>query len=441
MRPDDSASSSPSRRDLLRLGLAGAAAGSLWAALGPAGRALAEETRTGGRDPSGSPLPGRGLAKQVVFLYMGGGASQFETVDPKPGTSTGGPTRTVPTTIPGVHFADSLPLLARQTGDLCLVRSMTSKEGSHERARYLMHTGHPPNPTVDHASWGAIVSHQRGDPAAEIPPYVSIGGPGHGPGYLGVLHAAFVVQDAERPLQNVAPPAGVSARRRDARLDLLSRLNERFSRDRGAAMPEAQAAMFERARRLMDSPHLEAFDLGKERDATRDRYGRTSFGRNALLARRLVERGVPFVEVVSNGWDTHEDNFSRVKALNADLDRGATALLSDLKSAGLLGSTLVLWLGDFGRTPRITAGDGRGHYPQAWSVWLAGGGVQGGRVVGATDERGERVADRPVTVADLFASVAHATGIDPAHTTHLPNGRPITFVEPTGIPAREFFEA
>jgi hypothetical protein len=429
-------STAPSRRDVLRLGLGAAAASFALHALGPAGRALADDAPV---TPGG--LPGKGQAKRVVFLYMSGGASQLETLDPKPGTANGGPTTSIPTAIPGLHVAESLPLLAKQMRDLCVVRSMTSKEGSHERARYLMHTGHPPTPTVNHASWGAIVSHERGDPAAEIPSYVSIGGPGQGPGYLGVRHAPFVVQDAQRPLQNVDLPRSMTRERRDERLELLGRMNDRFGKERGDEVPDAQEAMFERARRLMDTEHLEAFDLEKESAGARDAYGRTAFGQNCLLARRLLERGVPFVEVMLNGWDTHEDNFDRVKALNADLDRGMAQLVQDLKSVGLFDSTLVVWLGDFGRTPRIAAADGRGHYPQAWSVMLGGGGVQGGRVIGATDANGERVTDRPVTVPDLFASIAHSTAIDPAKTFQMKNGRPISFVDPAGVPVRELFEA
>jgi hypothetical protein len=420
---------SPSRRDLLRYGLGAAAAGFLL----PSRRLLADD------DVVTGTIPGAGRAKQVVFLYMNGGASQLETFDPKPGTTNGGPTRTVPTSITGVHFADSLPMLAARASHLCVVRGMTSAEGNHQRARYLMHAGYAPNPTVEHASFGSILAKERGVPDADVPAYVSVGGPGAGPGYLGVAHGPFVVQDAARPLANVDLPAGVTRDRRDARLALLDSMNARFGADRGQGIPVAQRTMYERARRLMDSRHLEAFDLERASNTERERYGDTVFGRNTLLARRLLDIEVPCVEVMMNGWDTHDDNFNRVVALNADLDRAMSALLDDLDAEGRLDHTLVVWLGDFGRTPRITASEGRGHYPQAWSLVLAGGGVQGGRVVGRTDERGESVVGRPVSVPDLFASMAHATGIDGTTTTFLPNGRPIAYVDPEGEVVRELF--
>jgi hypothetical protein len=422
----------PSRRDVLRYGL-GAAAFSF--AFGRLGRALADESPT-----TAAAVPGGGKARQVVFLYMIGGASQFETVDPKPGTSNGGPTVAIPTAIPGVQIADSLPRLAKQMGDVCLVRSVTSREGNHDRARYLLHTGYVPNPTVQHASLGAVVSHEKGDAESEIPAYVSIGGPGAGAGYLGVHHAPFVVQDAEKPLANVDLPSGLTRGRRDARLEMRARLDERFGKQRGLALPEAQEAMYARARRLMDSKQLVAFDLDQEKASTREAYGSSKFGQGCLLARRLVEADVPFVEVMMGGWDTHDDNFNRVKALNADLDRGMTQLIQDLKSIGRLESTLVVWVGDFGRTPRITATDGRGHYPQAWSLMLAGGGVRGGRAIGATDAGGEAVQEDPVTVPDLFASFCHALAVDPRKTFHT-NGRPITIADPAGRVVSDMFAA
>lgn len=383
--------------------------------------------------------PGFGRARQVVFLYMIGGPSHFETFDPKPGTSTGGPTRTVATAIPGVHIADSLPGLAKRMGDVCLVRGMTSKEGNHDRARYLVHTGFIPNPTVVHPSLGAMLSHEKGRPDADLPEYVSIGGPGAPAGYLGVHHEPFVVLDASQPIANLDAPAGLDDRRRDDRLAMLGKLNERFAKERGAGLPEAQDAMFDKARRLMDSARNAAFDIGKEPARTAQPYGPTKFGRSCLMARRLIEAGVTCVEVMMNGWDTHDDGFARCKALNQELDQGVSALLDDLKASGKLDSTLVVWAGDFGRTPVITPTEGRGHHPQCWSAWLAGGGVQGGRVIGATDEKGAAVKERPVGVPDLFASLLHATGME--NKTFHTNGRPITLVDKAGVPVRELFTA
>lgn len=425
-----------SRRDLLRYAAGTFAAGWLLPSLG---RSLwADEAKA--PDPgAAASVPGFGKAQQVVFLYMLGGPSHFETFDPKPGTATGGPTRTVATKIPGVAIADSLPLLAARLDRLALVRSMTSKEGNHDRARYLVHTGYAPQPTVVHPSLGAMLSHEQGKADAELPEYVAIGGPGVGAGYLGVHHAPFAIVDPRQPIANLEAAQGVSDKRRDARLAMLEKVNQRFAEHRGEQLPEAQDAMFDKARRLMDSPKNVAFEIAKEPAATARPYGATRFGQSCLMARRLIDAGVTCVEVMMNGWDTHDDGFARCKALNAELDQGAAALLDDLAASGKLDSTLVCWLGDFGRGPQITASQGRGHHPQVWSAWFAGGGVQGGRVIGSSDPSGSRVAARPVTIPDLFASLLHATGME--NKTFHTNGRPITLADKEGKPVPELFSA
>lgn len=428
-----------SRRALLKATAASAAAATVFAT--PLGRALAEEG-----SPVAKDVARRGQARQMIFLFMTGGPSQFETFDPKPGTSTGGPTTTVQTSIPGVHIASSLPEIARRMDHIALVRGMTSREGNHDRARYLMHTGYAPTPTVQHASIGSLLSLEKGRADAPLPNYVAVNGPGARPGYAGVAHAPFSVQagSADRrnasrePVANLALPSDVNTRRRDRRVELLEKLNAGFAEERDDTVPEAQSAMFDRARRLMDTPTNVAFDVTQEKPATQARYGAGSFGKGCLMARRLIEQGVTCVEVMMNGWDTHQDNFTKVKELNAEVDRAVAALLDDLMASGKLDETLVVWLGDFGRTPRIDSVDGRGHYPQAWSMWLAGGGVQGGRVIGATDAQGERVIERPVTVPDLFASLAHATALD-AEKIYYSNGRPNFLVDKAGRVVRELF--
>jgi uncharacterized protein (DUF1501 family) len=419
----------PTRRQLLRIGTSAAALGAFFPAL----------PRLWADGAGAAAVPGFGRAKQVVFLYMIGGPSHFETFDPKPGTTTGGPTRTVATAIAGVEIADSLPGLAKRMGRIALVRGMTSKEGNHDRARYLVHTGYAPQPTVVHPSLGAMLSKEKGRDDAELPEYVSIGGPGVGAGYLGVHHAPFVVLDPRQPIANLDAPNSVDDRRRDERLGMLAKVNERFGRSRGAALPEAQDAMFDKARRLMDSTQVAAFEIAKEPAKSAQPYGASRFGQSCLMARRLIDAGVTCVEVMMNGWDTHDDNFGRTKALNADLDAGASALLDDLAASGKLDSTLVVWAGDFGRGPEITSSEGRGHHPQCWSAWFAGGGVQGGRVIGRTDAAGRAVAERPVAIPDFFASLLHAAGI-PNNTYHT-NGRPITLVDKVGLVVPELFTA
>jgi hypothetical protein len=444
-----------SRRSLLRRGAGAAAAAALLAT--PLRHAFGEE----GSDQVDRTVAQRGKAKQVVFLFMSGGASHIDTFDPKPGAPTNGPTKAIPTAVRGVHIASSLPLLAKQMQSIALIRGMTSKEGNHERARYLMHTGYPPTPTVTHAGLGSIVSHEMGRADAALPDYIAVNGPGARPGYLGVHHAPFAIQvqpegAAGRPglpgqrrargkrpvVANLTLPAGMDEERRDSRLGFLETLNERFGRDRSKHTGEAQQAMFERARRLMDSPENTAFDLGGEKPDTLARYGPTRFGMGCLMARRLIDEGVKCVEVLMGGWDTHDDGFNRVTALNEQLDAAASALLSDLRASGKLDETLVVWVGDFGRTPRIDTGrNGRGHYPRAWSAWMAGGGVQGGRVIGATDARGETVVDRSVTPYDFYASIAHATGVDAAKTFYTEQGRPIQIVYKDGRVVTELFSS
>ncbi len=452
---DDKSRRHLSRRGLFRVGAGAAATAAVLAS--PLRNVFAEE----GTDQVDLSIPNRGKAKQVILLFMSGGASHIDTFDPKPGAATNGPTKTIASALPGVHVASSLPMLAKQMDDIALIRGMTSKEGNHERARYLMHTGYAPTPTVTHAGLGSIVSHEMGSKTAELPEYIAINGPGARPGYLGVHHAPFAIRvrgsgetgrgpggrgGKTRGNQKVVPnlelAKGMTNDRRDDRIGFLEKLNERFGKDRSKKTAEAQEAMFERARRLMDSPKNTAFDLSTEKPQTLARYGNTQFGAGCLMARRLIDEGVKCVEVLMGGWDTHDDGWNRVRALNEQLDPAATALLQDLKSSGKLDETLVIWVGDFGRTPRIDTGrNGRGHYPRAWSAWMAGGGVQGGRVIGKTDARGETVVETPVTPFDFYASIMHATGIDASKTFYTGQGRPIQVVYKDGRVVPDLFKA
>lgn len=441
----------PSRRDVLRFGAA-ATAGAAFLASAPLARAWAEEAEA-------TSLPGNGKAKQVIYLFMSGGASQLETFDPKPGTTNGGPTKAISTAVPGIHIASSLPRLAKRMDQIALIRSMSSKEGNHERARYLMHTGYPPTPTVIHAGIGSTVAHELGKVNADLPNYIAVNGPGARPGYLGVSYSPFSVRirgeeigrqgagnARRRPnanqavVENLEMPKGFSKDRRDRRLDMLKTLNDGFATKHGDTVTEAQSAMFDRARRLMDSPQNTAFDINAESPDTLARYGKSSFGKGCLMARRLIDEGVTCVEVTSSGWDTHDDGYNRVTALNAHIDMGISALMDDLKASGKLDETLLVWVGDFGRTPKIAPTNGRGHFPRAWSTFLAGAGVQGGRLIGKTSADGNEVVDDMVTVPDFFATIAHATGMDPTKTFHS-NGRPITIVDEKGKVVPGVFQA
>jgi hypothetical protein len=379
----------------------------------------------------------RGMA--CILLFMNGGPSQFETFDPKPGGSTGGPTKAIPTAVPGIQIAEHWPNVAKQMGDLALIRSMTNKEGAHPRAVYQLHTGYIPSGGVKYPSFGAVAAKELGPPDFDLPHFVSVGRRSNiGSGFLGMQFAPFAVLNPNQMPSNVELPGGMTAQRFNRRLGLLKDLEKDFA-DAGAKhQVEGHEALYNGAAQLVLSPRLKAFDLSKESESVRDHYGRNPFGQGCLLARRLVEAGVTFVEVESDGWDTHQNNFERAKALSEPTDQGFAALLADLKQRGMLARTLVIWMGEFGRTPRVNGQNGRDHFPRAFSVALAGAGVQGGRVVGSTSADGSSIKDRPVTVPDLFTTFCHALKINPRKENIGPLDRPIKIVD-GGQPVQELF--
>jgi hypothetical protein len=388
-------------------------------AAGFAGRAFAAGT---GKT---SPSP---RARAVILLYMAGGPSHVDTFDLKPGRAGGGPFRPIRTAASGIQISEHLPRLARAMKQIALIRSFTSKEGNHDRARHLMHTGYAPAGGVDHPAFGSLVSEARVNATLTLPGYVAIGGPGQDSGFLSAAHSPFPVKNALKPVKYLGRARGIDDERWQRRLDLWRALEDRFAGERGGEFARSRREVGEKAISLM-SGGVDAFDLQREPEVMRARYGDTPFGAGCLMARRLVQAGVPFVEVTLTGWDTHEDNFERVKALSTTLDQGMSELLADLRSSGLLSSTLVVWMGDFGRTPRINEKGGRDHHPGASSVLLAGAGVSGGQVIGATDDDGVEVCERPVTVADLYRTVAQLTGLDPDRMRMSPAGRPIKTVD------------
>jgi uncharacterized protein (DUF1501 family) len=377
-------------------------------------------------------------AKACIVLWLNGGPSHIDTFDPKPGAATGGPFKAIKTRAPAIQLCEHLPLLAERADRIAVLRGLKSREGNHQRAQYLLHTGYSPNPTVVHPALGAWTGYKLGDPAAELPPFVSLGGPSAGAGILGVQHGPFVVLKAGDVPQNLgASAAGVAvgsprfARRREA----LDFLEDRFAHETADGKVAGRRAVYAKAMRLMASPRVAAFDLSSEPAALRAAYGDTDFGKGCLTARRLVESGVKFVEVVLDGWDTHQNNFARTTDLLKTLDPAFAALLHDLDQRRLLGSTLVACLGDFGRTPRINGNDGRDHYPQAWSAVVAGGGIRGGIVHGQTDALGANVVADATTVPDLFATLATLLGMSPTTTIESPSGRPIALTD-GGAPIR-----
>jgi uncharacterized protein (DUF1501 family) len=387
----------------------------------------------------GDALAATGPARHAgacVLLWLNGGPSHIDTFDPKPGRSTGGPFKAIRTRAPGMMLSEHLPRLADRANEIAIVRSISSKEGNHGRAQYYVHTGYAPNPTVVHPSLGAWTSARLGDPQAPLPSFVSIAGPSFGAGLLGVQNGPFVLQKAGAAPADVSLPPGVDTSRFERRLGALSAMEERFQATTGDAKVDGRRQVYQKAVRMMETPKLDAFDLTGETEATRRAYGDTDFGRGCLVARRLVERGVKFVEVVLDGWDTHQNNFDRTRSQMAILDPAMSALLSDLAARGRLESTLVACMGEFGRTPHINATDGRDHWPHAWSAVLAGGGIRGGVVRGATDDDGANVTTAPTTVPDLLATMAVLLGLDPAYTITAPSGRPISVTD-DGTPMRE----
>ena len=378
----------------------------------------------------------RSSAPRLILLWLEGGPSQLETFDPKPGTPTGGPTRGIATDAKGWLFAEALPGLARRAADLAVIRSMTSKEGNHSRARMLVQCGYVPTPTVSFPSLGSIVAHELGDVQHELPAFVQVNGAPIGAGHLGVTSSPFVVNNPTGRIENLAPARDVNARRLDHRGSMVDLLDEEFTKRGGGPAVESNRAQRARARRLMDSRLLTAFDLEQEKEGVRDAYGRGDFGQGVLLARRLLEHGVQAVQVVLNGWDTHQDNFGRTTALGGQLDAAFSALIDDLKRRDLFGETVVVCMGEFGRTPEIAAGDGRNHWPGNWCVALAGGRIRGGTVVGATDELGQKIVERPVQVADLFATLAAALTLD-RDREYLAGKRPVKLIDPDGRVVRD----
>ena len=373
--------------------------------------------------------------RSLILLWMAGGPSQMETFDPKPNHDNGGGTKVIQTAIPGVQVAEAWVKTAAAMGDIALIRSMTNKEGNHQRATYQMHTGYVPSGSVKHPAFGCAVAHQLADPANELPAVVSIG-PTEGAGFLGVDYEPFVVNSPGQMPSNVG--AQVTDARLNRRLNVLGQLETEFAARGADVAVENHRQLYSKASKLVLSPQTKAFDFADESAETQARYGNSQFGKGCLLARRLVEHGVSFIEVRSNGWDTHQDNFEAVANNAAQVDPASAALISDLKERGLLEKTVVLWTGEFGRTPKVNPRGGRDHYPRVFNSWIAGGGIRGGQVIGSSTADGSSVEDRAVTVPDLLSSICQAMHVNAQHENISPLGRPMKIVD-GGEPIAELF--
>jgi hypothetical protein len=371
--------------------------------------------------------------RSCILLWMSGGPSHLDIWDLKPDSEkNAGPFRPIATSASGVQISEHLPKVAKQMHHLNIIRSVDSKEGNHERGTYLMHSGYVPNPTVVHPGWGSVCAYELGEQRKELdlPHCVAINEPGMSAGFLGMSYSPFVVQNPNAAIANLKPPVDVDEMRLDRRLQMLSQVENQFAAQRRAPMAVDHKAVYSKTLRMMNSKHKDIFDLNTEPAATREAYGKGSFGSGCLLARRLVEEGVSYVEVSLGGWDTHTNNFDTLSSrLLPELDKGMSALVADLSRRGLLDSTLVVWMGEFGRTPRINQNAGRDHWPRSWSVVMGGGGMKGGHVVGATDKDGIDIVDRPVGVMDLVATMTKTMGINIETQYTTPRGRPMKVVD------------
>lgn len=382
-----------------------------------------------GLDARAASRRGAERPKSLITLWLGGGASQLETWDPHPGTRIGGPTRAIPTTIPGVSIADAFPQVAEQLNHLSVIRSLVSREGDHDRATYVVKTGYRPDPTVVHPSMGAIVAHALPNSELEIPSVFSLGYTNHPSrgGFLGGQYNAMRVYDPGSPRQDYG--ALLADDRRQQRFRNLDVLAKAFRTDRAAVVDRTlHDANIETAVRMMTSDQLKALEITDEPELLRAAYGDSDFGRGCLVARRLVEQGVRAVEVTLQNFDSHAENFTTHRRLSAMLDPALATLLNDLAERDLLQSTVVLCLGEFGRTPRINGADGRDRWPQGFSCLVGGGGLRQGLQIGATDPTGENEDPTdPIPVADLYATVLTVLGIDPGYEFPTSIGRPIRY--------------
>ena len=380
----------------------------------------------------------RGPARptSLITLFLAGGSSQLETWDPHPGQKIGGETTAIKTRLKGLRIASDYPLTAGIINELSVIRSLVSREGDHQRGVYLIKTGYRPDRTLTHPSLGAILAKERWDKTIEIPQHVSLGGgprPARG-GFLGAQYDAYKIYNPGKRLRNIA--SQIKDKRQLRRLRGLKVVSQTFSLGRLAATRGTQhQLMVDRALAMMNSDQLKAFQIDDESRSTIDLYGDTRFGRGCLVARKLVEAGVRAIEVTLPGWDTHTNNFEGHHQQAATLDPALFALLTDLKQHDLLDSTIVLVLGEFGRTPTINPLGGRDHWPQGFSCLIGGGGLAAGRLLGATDPTGrKRKPDQPVEIADLFATVFSRMGVEYGKEVITPIGRPMAYCEGTPIP-------
>ena len=362
--------------------------------------------------------------KACILLWMGGGPSSMDIWDLKPGTDNGGPFKPISTS-GDVQISEHMPMMAKQMHHMAIIRSMSTREADHNRGRYYMHTGYVPDPNVDYPSYGAVIAHELMSqrPELAIPPFVSVGGASEGPGFLGMSWAPLNVSSNGR-IRNLDSSLGKE--RIGQRQIALKAIEDGFIGQRRGNLAEDHRKVLGKTYDLLGSEQMKAYEVDKDPQEVKEKYGVNGFGQGCLLARRLVEAGVPFVEVDLGGWDNHQGIF---RTLENDrlpvLDKAMAALTEDLEQRGLLKDTMIVWMGEFSRTPRINADAGRDHWARAWSVVVGGGGIKGGQAVGATNADGTEVVGEPYSSEDLMASVCQGLGISLETTFTSRNGRPM----------------
>jgi hypothetical protein len=409
------------RRDFLRVGM-----------LTTLGLSMTEYFTMGAASAKG--VDG-GTATSVILIWQGGGPSHLDTFDLKAGAPSEirGTFGAINTAANGVQISEHLPNLAKVMNHATLIRSMTTPEGAHERGTHYMMTGFQPLPGFGVPSYGSVVAQQLENKGA-LPPYIAIPQPVMygGAGFLGAALDPFAPggdpNNGNFRVRDLELPNGVTVERMDRRRNLREAVDATFARyEKGSDRARTVNKFYQQAYNLLSSEEARSsFDMNKEKNEVRDAYGRHGFGQSLLLARRLVERGVRFVTVQHGGWDTHNNGFNALKGLLPGFDQGVSALIRDLAERGLLQKTMVIVMGEFGRTPMINRDGGRDHHSRCFSVLLAGGGIKGGVVVGASDARGYEPAERPVKPEDLSATIYHALGIDYTQSISSPEGVRIT---------------
>ncbi len=381
----------------------------------------------------------RAREKQVLFVWLDGGMSQLESWDPKPNTEFGGPFRAIRTSVPGTHFSELLPQCAKQAHRLCVVRNVSTQDNAHSSGVARIQRGDPKNRGVAYPFFGSAIAKLMGPTASKLPPYVWVK-PGSGgfktedAGFLGPRYGSLAFGDGKAP-EDLLRHASITAAEDVERNELRELFNRRYAAPRRPAHTEASSFVFDTALELMKRQDM--FDTSKFPAKDLDRYGRTELGQHLLLARTMLEAGVRFVKVGSYGWDTHGDNFNAHASLVPKFDRAFAAVIEDLAASGRLANTLVIVMSEFGRTPRINGHAGRDHWPEAWSVAMAGCGLNAGVVVGSTTEKGTEVKDKGHDIGALFHTWFRALGIDSSKTEYDNNGQPLPLAHEDMVAIKE----